>query len=116
MWWFLLGLFLRDAAESSYRQLLIRQALEGEPVRRFMKTDPVTVPPNLSIESLVEDYVYKKHFKWYPVVTPGSDTPSGWVTTTEVKGVPREEWDRHSVQEVQQPLTPENTIGPGADH
>lgn len=115
MWWFLIGLFLRDAAESSYRQLVIRQTLEGEPVRRFMRTDPVTVSPNLSIEDLVEDYVYKKHFKMFPVVPEGSETLAGCVTTSAVKKVPREEWNRHTVREVLQPCTAENTISLDTD-
>jgi Zn-dependent protease/predicted transcriptional regulator len=115
MWWFVLGLFLRRAAESSYKQLIIRRALEGEPVRRFMKTDPVTVPPELSIQNLVEEYMYKEHFKMLPVVATGSEELAGCVTTSGVKRVPREEWNRHSVREVLQPCSPENTIRPDAD-
>ncbi len=115
MWWFLLGLFLRGAAETSYRQLVVRRVLEGEPVRRFMKTDPVTVPPTLSIEDLVEGYIYTKHFKMFPVVQEGSENLAGCVTIKGVKSVPREEWNRHSVQEVLQPCSPDNTISPDAD-
>jgi Zn-dependent protease/predicted transcriptional regulator len=115
MWYFLLGLFLRDAAQSSYRQLIIRQALQGEPVRRFMNTDPVTVPPDLSIEQLVEDYVYKQHYKMFPVVPLGSEHLAGCVTTSAVKRVPREEWQQHSVREVLQPCSNDNTISPDTD-
>ena len=64
-----------------------------------MKTHPVTVPPDLSLENLVDDYIYKEHFKWYPVVAPESEILAGCVTTAGVKTVPREEWDRHSVRE-----------------
>ena len=115
MWYFLLGLFLRNAAASSYRQLVVREALAGEPVRRFMKTDPVTVPPDLSIEDLVEGYIYKQHHKMFPVVLAGSDKLAGCVTTNGVKTVPREEWNRHSVREVLQPCSEENTISPEMD-
>ena len=115
MWWFLLGLFLRNAAESSYRQLIIRNTLEGEPVSRFMNTSPVTVPPNLSVEDLVEGYIYKNHFKMFPVVAAGSHKLAGCVTTSDVKKVPRDEWRRHSIQEVLHPCSPENTIGPDTD-
>ena len=115
MWYFLLGLFLRNAAESSYRQLVIRQALGGEPVRRFMTTDPVTVPPDLSIEDLVEDYIYQKHFKMFPVVTGASQKLAGCVTTNAVKQVPRDEWDRHTVRDVLQPCTVDNTVTPDTD-
>ena len=114
MWYFLLGLFLRNAAEQSYRQLVVRKTLEGEPVRRFMNANPVTVSPDLSIEDLVENYIYTKHFKMFPVVAD-SQRLAGCVTTSAVKSVPRAEWRSHSVREVLQPCTPQNTIGPDAD-
>ena len=62
IWWFVIGLFLRNAARMSYRQLELRNALEGEPIGRFMQTDPITVPPSISVEDLVQDYIYKYHF------------------------------------------------------
>ena len=36
IWLGLIGLFLNSAAQGGYQHVLIRQALEGEPVRRFM--------------------------------------------------------------------------------
>ena len=115
LWWFMLGLFLRGAAQSSYQQLIIRQALGGEPVSHLMKTDPVTVTPDLSIEDLVEGYIYKKHFKMFPVVPAGSEKLAGCVSTKEVKRVPREEWRQHAVREVLQPCSKDNTISPDTD-
>jgi Zn-dependent protease/predicted transcriptional regulator len=115
MWWFLLGMFLRSAAEASYRQLVIRKALEGEPVRRFMNPHPVTVSPELPLDHLVEDYMYRTHHKMFPVVAEDSEKLAGCVTTNSIKNVPREEWDHHKVQEVLQPCTPENTISPDED-
>lgn len=115
VWWFLIGMFLRGAAESSYQQLVIRKALEGEPVRRFMNTHPVTVPPNITLEDLVEHYIYKEHFKMFPVVVEGSEHLEGCVTTNGVKKIPREEWNQHSVSEILQPCSSENTISADAD-
>lgn len=113
MWWFLIGLFLRNAAQASYQQLVIRRALEGEPVRRFMTTDPVTVPASISLRELVEDYIYRHHFKMFPVVR---DTRLvGCVTTGQVKDFPREEWDRHSVQEIVSDCCAENSVPPDMD-
>jgi Zn-dependent protease/CBS domain-containing protein len=114
MWWFLIGMFLQGAAKASYQQLITRKALEGEPIRRFMKTDPVTVSPSVSLEHLVEDYVYKYHFKMFPVVED-SDRLLGCVTTKQVKEIPREDWNRKTVGEVASRCSPENTIEPQAD-
>lgn len=114
VWWFILGLFLKNAARQSYQQMMLRSALEGEPIRRFMRTDPVTVPPNLSIDDLINDYIYRYHFKMFPVVTE-SHQLNGCISTSEVKSVPREEWRQHSVQEMMRPCSMDNTISPDAD-
>jgi Zn-dependent protease/CBS domain-containing protein len=114
MWWFLIGMFLRGAAKTSYQQLLIRKSLEGEVVRRFMKTDLVTVAPSTSIAQLVEDYIYKYHHKMFPVVED-SDRLFGCVTTKQVKEIPREEWGQRKVGEIAAQCSAENTIGPQVD-
>jgi len=114
MWYFVIGIFLRGAAQASYQQLMIRTALEGEPVRRFMNVHPVSVPSHISLEEFVNDYVYHYHFKMFPVLN-GSEKLAGCVTTSQVKAYPRDEWNRHSVQEVLRPCSSDNTVSPDAD-
>ena len=114
MWWFLIGMFLQGAAKASYQQLVTRKALEGEPVRRFMQKNPVTVAPSTSLERLVEDYIYQYHFKMFPV-TEDTDKLIGCITTKQVKEIPREVWGTKTVVEVAAPCSAENTIEPGAD-
>jgi len=114
IWLFLIGMFLQNAARVSYQQLVIRKALEGEPVRRFMKTDPVAVSPSISIRQLVEDYIYKYHFKMFPVVKD-SDKLVGCITAKQLKEIPREEWGQKTVGEVATKCSAENTIEPQAD-
>ena len=113
IWSILIGFFLRAAAKSGYRQVLIRQALEGEPVRRFMHPEVVSVPPALTLASLVEDYVYRYHYKMFPVVD--GDRLVGCVSTRDVSAVPRSEWARRTVGETAGTCSPKNTITPDAD-
>ena len=113
MWLGLIGLFIQSAAKMSYRQLITRKALEGEPLKRFMQTDPVTVPDSLTVNQLVENYIYRYHFKMFPVVN--SNKLLGCVTTKQVKEIPREEWDQKTVGEVADRCSAENTIEPNAD-
>lgn len=113
IWWVLIGLFVRNAARMSYRQLLLRRVLEGEPVSQFMHPDPVTVPRHISVRELVEEYLYRHHFKMFPVVD--DDRLVGCITTHEVKALPQEEWDRTSVGAVAAGCTDQNTIAPNAD-
>ena len=113
MWWFLIGMFLRGAAKMSYRQLMTREALEGEKVQRFMNPNPVTVAPTTTIEEFVEDYVYKYHFKMFPVANSGRAIAC--ITTKQVKEVPREQWRDVTVSELALECTPDTTVKPDDD-
>ena len=113
VWMFLIGMFLRSAAQMSYQQLLVRKALEGEPVRRFMNADPVTVQDSITVAKLVEDYIYKYHYKMFPVMA--GEKLVGCITTRQVKEIPREAWDRESIRDAASPCSEENTISPSTD-
>jgi len=113
IWYFLIGMFIRGAANMSYRQVLVRNALGGEKVARFMQQNPVTVPPSVSIRELVDDYFYKYHYKMFPVTDDG--TLAGCITSSEVKNIPREQWSTLRVQDVLVPCSTETTISPDTD-
>lgn len=95
IWISLIGLFLSNAAQAGYQQVLVRKALEGEPVRRFMNVSPIMVPPSLNLRTWVEDYVYHHHRKAFPVVSEGA--LEGLIETRALTRVPRAEWDRYTV-------------------
>jgi Zn-dependent protease/predicted transcriptional regulator len=113
VWWFMIGMFLRNASQMSYRQLLIRRALEGEHVYQLMKSDLVTIGPSITLDRLMDDYIFKYHYKMFPVVEDGR--LSGVVTINRLKEIPREEWASHTVKELAGTCTEGNTIDPDAD-
>lgn len=113
MWWCLIGLFLRSAAGMSYQQLMLRRALEGEPVSRFMNTQPVTVTADATLQNLVDDFVYQYHHKMYPVTQNGHLV--GCITMRDIKETPRDQWDRVRVGDIAHACSPENTLPADAD-
>jgi Zn-dependent protease/CBS domain-containing protein len=113
VWYFLIGSFLRNAAQMSYRQVLLRQALEGESLRRFMQPNPITAPANISVAQLVQDYVYRYHFKMFPVVENGR--LEGCVSTTEIKAIPEDEWGNRTVGSILRSCSTQNTVTPETD-
>ncbi|MDD5455247.1 MAG: site-2 protease family protein [Candidatus Ratteibacteria bacterium] len=113
IWYFLIGMFLQNAARMSYQQVLIRQALEGEAVRHFMNAKPVTVASSVSIGTLVDDYIYKYHHKFFPVVDGGK--LRGCISIQEVKEIPREQWAARKIEDVLKPCGSENTVGQNTD-
>jgi len=113
VWLAVIGLFVRGASQTAYQQMIMRRSLEGEKVRRFMKPDPVAVSPSISVEELIEDYLYKYHYKMYPVVDQGRVI--GCITLNLIKGIPREERPRRKVGELVQACSEGNAIGPDDD-
>jgi len=113
MWWFLIGLFLRSAASSSYVQLLTREMLAGAPVARYMTKTPIAVPAEATVAALVEDYIYQHHHEQFPVVD--GERLTGVVGVRQVKAVPRAEWPSRHVAEIAEPLSPMNAIEANAD-
>lgn len=113
VWSALIGMFIRTASKMSYKQLIMRKTLEGEEVRRFMKTDPITVLPSISVEELVNDYFYKYHFKMFPVCD--GDRLTGCVTAGQVRDVPKDQWGRRTAGDLAKPCSAGNTISPETD-
>ncbi len=113
IWWFLIGMFLRNASRISYKQVLLRKSLKGEKIARFATVNPITVPPSISIEELVNGYIYKYHHKLYPVTEDGRLL--GCMTLAQIKEVPRELWSVRTVREAMSACSPRNSVSPDAD-
>ncbi len=113
VWYFLIGIMLRSAAKSAISSISTRYALEGEVVRRFMKRDPVTVPYHISVQDLVDQYVYTYHYKLFPVVD--GEKLLGCVTTRGIKNLPKDQWSTHSVKDILIPCDPSIAVGPSED-
>lgn len=113
LWFVLIGYFVLQAARGSYQQVLLREALRGEPVRRFMRVEPITVPPTLDLERWVDEYVYRYHRRSFPVAENGR--VEGMISTEDLQDVPRDEWDRHTVAEVMETELDGLRISPATD-
>jgi len=113
LWWFLIGLFVRSAAQISYKKLLVHSLFDTKKVKDLMVKNPVTVPRSISLEEFISDYVYKHHFQAYPVLSFGRLT--GCIFVKQIASIPREEWSRNTVGAVALPCNEETTIGPEED-
>lgn len=108
MWRFLIGMFLRGAASASYGDTLARRVLTRIPVTQVMNPDPITVAPGVSVQALIDDYVYRYHHRWFPVVDGG--TVLGTVATQQAAAVDRTLWSTSPVRRIMRPLSPDDTV------
>ena len=67
----------------------------------------------MTLERLVDDYVYRYHFKFYPVVDDGRLV--GCIKLNQVKEIPREEWTNRTVADLAGQCSKDNTIPPDTD-
>ncbi len=113
LWSVLIGVFVQQAAESGYRQVVIKRALEGLKVKDIMSRDVVTVPEDKRISEAVDDYFIKYHHATFPVTS--NSHVSGLLTLNKVRNIDKSEWERKSVGEVMEPLGPKDTLSPDDD-
>jgi Zn-dependent protease len=112
LWYVFLGWMIYQAGQSSYSQLVFRQTFAGIKVSEIMSANPQTVPPDLNLEQLAEQFLQHK-FGAFPVFY-GSST-HGLVSLHHMKEVPREKWPHTSVVSVMTPLKECIVIEPQAD-
>jgi Zn-dependent protease/CBS domain-containing protein len=113
IWWFLIGLFVRGAAGAELARQITRSALSGTPVRRFMSDEVITVPPELPLDRLIEDYFYHHYYKTYPVCQDGRLL--GCVSLKAVKAAAAEHAALRTVASVMENCPEDQTVDPDTD-
>jgi Zn-dependent protease len=111
MWLIFIGWFLAQAAEASYRQLILRRILEGVQAHEAMTRTPETVPPELTLRDLVDDYFLRRRYSAFPVEDDQGKL-LGLITLSQVKDVERDRWPTTRVQEVMMRVCEAVTVRP----
>ena len=114
IWAIFIGLFLRQAAMGAVRQLVMRQQLEGEPIRRFMTPGPVTVTPELTLREFVDNYVLNYHFTYFPVVDE-TGALTGIVQARDPRQIHQRDWDEATVGDVMSEVDEKMLLHPEVD-
>ncbi len=108
IWYVLIGLFLRGAAEASYTGVRVRSLLGAARVRQHMTLNPHTVQADTSLDRFVTEHVYRRHHDFFPIEQDGGVV--GVATLRDVKGVQRDAWGETAIVDVMQPVGESNTI------
>ena len=102
IWFVIIGWFLRSQADAALRQLTISEQLRGLTVSAALRRDFHPVPPELSLASLLDDYVLLYHDRCYPVMSNG--WLRGLICPVDLQTFPRSEWHEHTVSEAMTPF------------
>ncbi|MFC2049198.1 site-2 protease family protein [Chlamydiota bacterium] len=109
-WLIILGWFLHHAATAMRSQFYVGKELGSEKVVKFMKENPISVAPTVSIREFVDHYVYQSHHHLYPVTQEGKLL--GYISLKEVKTLAQDEWGKTTVQKIMIPKGQFQTASP----
>jgi Zn-dependent protease len=93
VWFVVIGWFLRNVSEASYKQLLSRTTLEGVKVGELTNRSFNAAPPDMSLNTLVQDHMLAGN-RCVPIVV--GEELLGLVTMQDLKRVPRDQWNMAS--------------------
>ena len=110
LWFVFIGVFVQQAAEGGYQQVVIKKALEGLKVKDLMSKPVITIKSSMSLADAVEEFFFKFHHAAFPVMTDGRLT--GLLTLTNVRGVKKDDWPTTPVGEAAHKLDLEDTMSP----
>ncbi|MFA6431366.1 MAG: site-2 protease family protein [Candidatus Margulisiibacteriota bacterium] len=113
IWIIFIGFFLLEAADMSYKQIVMKKIFRGVTVNKLMSKTIVTVPPDISLDHLVDDYFFKYRYASFPVME--EDAILGLATLHNVKEVGRDKWPSTTAAENMIPVTADLIISPGKD-
>ena len=90
LWYILIGLFLHNAASSSYRELMAEILLRDIPARLLMVPPPPPVEANQTLVSIVDERVTSSLDRVF--IVRRVDRIVGLLSVTDIVRVPRSEW------------------------
>jgi CBS domain-containing protein len=113
IWMIFIGWFLFNAATSSYKQMLVKDALREVRVKDLMVTNFDTITPRLTIQQLVDDYILQHKDRGFLVVENG--LVEGIVCLRDIKQVPRDRWPSTLIRDIMVSKDQLEKVTPGDD-
>lgn len=101
IWAVVIGWFLQSAAQQGRSSVEQTYALRDILTSDLMNREPVTILPDVDLETMVEDYVLARNVRGIPVIEDGRLI--GIATVTDLRKIPREEWPQRTVRQVMTP-------------
>ncbi|MEW6114712.1 MAG: CBS domain-containing protein, partial [Thermodesulfobacteriota bacterium] len=110
LWLILIGMFLKGIAASGYNETVMKQSLQGVPVRDVMIEEVITVPPDASLNEVIHQYFLRYAHRGFPVVRDGKAL--GVLNLQQLIEIPEEERAGKTVEQVMVPISESLEIRP----
>ena len=111
LWLAFIGWFLLMAAQSSYAQATMGEALRGVRVADVMTPDCDTADAHTTVKTLVDDIVLRTGRRCVMITSNGS--VRGLVTPQDLRNLDRDRWSDVTLGEVMKPVDQLKSVTPG---
>jgi len=101
VWLIFIGWFLRNAAESSYQQVLMHHLLSALPVRSLLDRSYEWVDPYMTLQTLLDEHILTRSARYFAVA--GGTGLAGIITPKDVQRFPKAAWPSTSVYRAMTP-------------
>ena len=102
LWLAFIGWFLENAASASYRQAQWWESLRGFTASQVMTSDCPVVPPDVTVNQLVQRYLFPSGHHFFLVADEGK--VEGILLLHNIKSIPKQSWDATPVKEIMTPI------------
>ena len=110
IWYVLIGLFLKSAAEGSYQAMLTDRALHDVAAQAVMRPPPEPIDASMTVQELVDGRLLPTAERAFLI--GGDGNVIGLVTASDITKLPREQWAATAVTHVMVPAAKVMTVTP----
>ncbi len=110
LWIGFIGWFLLSSAQSANTEVVLQSMFRGVTVADVMSKTPITVPANISLQKLVDEFFLPLGLR--SVLVTQADQLVGLITLGDIRHVPREQWGQVPVGHAMIPLDRLHVVSP----
>ena len=111
-WQLLIGIFLAAAASQARNQSAATMNLKDVSVADLMDRSPLVAGPDITVETLVRDYIYRLNRKFVIIAEDGQAL--GFVGPAQIKKIPQTHWGDTFVRTIAASFTHDTAVSPSA--
>ena len=111
-WQLLIGVFLAAAASQARGQTETAANLKGVSVSDLMDRAPLSAGPDITVSTLVQDYIYRLNRKFIIIAEDGQAI--GFAGPDQIRQVPQSQWHDTYVRAIAARFTHDTVVSPSA--
>jgi Zn-dependent protease/CBS domain-containing protein len=113
IWWIICSISFKMALRIANQKRYLLEEMRGEKVGDYMRVNPITVHPSITLDKFMREYYYRYYESIFPVVQ--YSFVHGVITNENIRKIPDDQWKDYTVGEIADPLSADNATTKDTD-